>query len=430
MRVLEGKSGVWYLGPGSTVLMPKRFHDDGRLTAEGRAELARQGVEQPKPASRYSLTVVTSTACNLGCPYCFQNTEAAEPGRFDPPRIAREVLDRPMIEKIAAFTEPRLRASGLDRLFVLLFGGEPLLNRWGCVELLGRLSQLAPLTASMVSNGVLLTARTAAKLEAAGLRSVQITLDGPRELHDGTRFTRAGRGTFDKVLANCAAVQEATDLRLSLRLNTTAEGLPLLGGLVADLAQRLDPARCNLDIAPVLNYDGMFDPVMKRSAADVDVLLQAYADALELGFTVGWPGGSDCGFCGRRDGSTGAVINADGTLYSCWETIGKAGYEVGSVEGGYTDYPAERWVSCGEFAVSATTAAQSQAFDDALTVGLLEMLRARMRRAAAQKAAQAQETTQEAAQKEAQGATQGAVRDTAQEEARPPAPASLAVTGS
>ncbi|MFJ2954997.1 radical SAM protein [Streptomyces sp. NPDC087270] len=396
MRVLEGKSGVWYLGPGSTVLMPKRFHDGGRLTAEGQAELERFGVEQPKPAARYSLTVVTSTACNLGCPYCFQNTEAARPGRFDPPRIPREVLDGPMIDKIVAFTEPRLRATGLDRLFVLLFGGEPLLNRWGCTELLTRLSRLAPLTASMVSNGVLLTPRTARRLEEAGLRSAQITLDGPRELHDSTRFTRSGRGTFDKVLDNCAAVQEATGLRLSLRLNTTAEGLPLLGGLVADLAGRIDPARCTFDIAPVLNYEGMFDPVMKRSADDVEVLLRAYADALELGFTVGWPGGSACGFCGERDGGTGAVINADGTLYSCWETIGKPGYEVGSVDDGYREYPADRWVSCGEFAVSATTAAQSRAFDDALTVGLLELLRDHRRRAAAA-AATAAPTTSPAA---------------------------------
>jgi len=380
MRVIEGKSGYWYLGPSATLLLPRKFHDGGQLTDEGRAELEQSGIEQPKPASRYSLTVVTSTACNLGCPYCFQNTEAAAPGRFDPPRIPRKVLDGPMIDRIVDFTRPRLQAAGLDRLFVLLFGGEPLLNRWGCAELLVRLARLAPVTASMVSNGVLLTARAAKRLEDVGLRSVQITLDGPRELHDSTRFTRAGRGTFDKVLDNCAAVQQATGLTLSLRLNTTAEGLPHLGDLVGELATRLDPARCNLDIAPVLNYDGMFDPVMDRSADDVETLLGAYTAALEHGFTVGWPGGGACGFCGERDGTTGAVINAEGTLYSCWETIGKPGYEVGTVDDGYTEYPLERWVSCGEFAVSATTAAQSRAFEDALTVGLLELLREHRRR--------------------------------------------------
>jgi uncharacterized protein len=382
MRVIEGKSGVWYLGPGATLLLPSRFHDSaGALTADGRAELARSGIEQPKPARRYNLTVVTSTACNLGCPYCFQNTGAAAPGRFDPPRIPRQVLDGPVIGRIADFTRARLHTTGLNRLFVLLFGGEPLLNRRGCRELLARLGELAPLTASMVSNGVLLTARAARQLEDVGLRSVQITLDGPRDLHDSTRFTRSGRGTFDKVLDNCAAAQQATDLTLSLRLNTTADGLPLLDGLIDGLADRLDPARCTLDIAPVLNYAGMFDSVMDRSGDDVRTLLSAYGTALDRGFVVGMPGGGSCGFCGERDGETGAVINADGTLYSCWETIGKPGYEVGSIDDGYHAYPAERWVSCGEFAVSETTAAQSQAFDDALTVGLLELIRDRRRSA-------------------------------------------------
>jgi|GEM_PF-2387641 len=383
MRVIEGKSGFWYIGTGATLLLPRSFHLDGVLTAEGRAELESSGIERPRPARHYSLTVVTSTACNLGCPYCFQNTEAAAPGRFDPPRIERRVLDRAVIGRIVDFTRPRMRAAGLERLFVLLFGGEPLLNMAGCVDLLERLAAVAPVAASMVSNGVLLTGERARRLERVGLRSVQVTLDGPRQLHDRTRFTRSGRGTFEKVLANCAAVQESSGLALSLRLNTTAEGLPHLEDLVGEVAQRLDASRCALDIAPVLNYAGRFDPVLERTEADVAALLRGYAAALEAGFTVGWPSGRSCGFCGERDGATGAVINADGTLYSCWETIGKAGYEVGSIDDGYGAYPPEKWVSCGEFAVGAAGRAKARSFDDALTVGLLELLRDHRRRSEA-----------------------------------------------
>jgi uncharacterized protein len=286
-----------------------------------------------------------------------------------------------MIERIAAFTEPRLARSGTGRLFVLLFGGEPLLNRWGCRELLVRLGELAPVTASMVSNGVLLTERTARDLYAVGLRSAQITLDGPRELHDALRATRAGRGTFDKILDNLAAVQRGTALQLALRLNITPEGLPFLDELVAGLADRLDANRCHLDVAPVLNYAGMFDDVLERSANEVDTILRGYATALDRGFKVGWPSGGSCGFCGERDGTTGAVVNADGTLYSCWETIGKPGYEVGDIESGYADYPADRWLSCGDFAAHSGPAAAERSFDDRLTVGLLELLRTHRRRA-------------------------------------------------
>lgn len=379
MRIIEGKSGVWHLGPGGTLLLPSHFYEDGRLTAEGACELERADIAHRAPSNRYNLTVVTSTACNLGCPYCFQNTDTAAPGRFDPPRIDKEVLDGPTIDRIVDFTRPRMEQAGATRLFVLLFGGEPLLNPWACRELLVRLGVLGPVTASMVSNGVLLTTRKAKRLESVGLRSVQITLDGPRELHDGLRATRSGRGTFDAILDNLVAVQEATALRLTLRLNTTSEGLPLLEDLVRDLSVRLDPTRCNLDIAPVLNYAGMFDNVLDRSGGEVETILRAYAAALDSGFEVGWPGGGECGFCTDQDGVSGAVINADGTLYSCWETIGKPEYEVGTIDDGYSDYPQERWVSCGEFSKKSATEAASKAFDDALSVGLLEMLRRRSR---------------------------------------------------
>ncbi|MFF4342870.1 radical SAM protein [Kitasatospora sp. NPDC001540] len=383
MRIIEGKSGVWHLGPGGTVLLPHRYYRGGRLTEEGARELEQADIAQGAPTDRYNLTVVTSTACNLGCPYCFQNTDAAQPGRFDPPRIDKQVLDGPTIDRIVEFTRPRMERAAVRRLFVLLFGGEPLLNPWACRELLLRLAALGPVTASMVSNGVLLTPRKAERLEEVGLRSVQITLDGPKELHDSLRATRAGRGTYESILDNITAVQAATRLRFGLRLNTTAEGLPHLEGLVRSLAERVDPSRCTLDIAPVLNYAGMFDGVLDRSGGEVETILGAYTAALEAGFTVGWPGGGSCGFCGERDGASGAVINADGTLYSCWETIGKPGYEVGDIDGGYRSYPQDRWVSCGEFAERSTTRAASQAFEDALSVGLLELLRAHKRRAEA-----------------------------------------------
>lgn len=383
LRILEGQSGVWCQDTGGTLLLPFAYAVDGQLTAEGHAEVTRSGITGHRPHTRYSLTVVTATDCNLGCPYCFQNTAPAEPGRFDPPRIPRAVLDDGTIEKIAAFTGSRMRRAGMDRLFVLLFGGEPLLNPAACRALLTRLGRLAPVTASMVSNGVLLTPATARDLSALGLRSVQVTLDGPRDLHDGIRTSRAGRGTFERIIANLAAAQETTDLRFTLRVNATADVLPRLEELATHLAGRLDASRCVFDVAPVLNYAGLYDAGIDHTGAEVSAVLRGYAAALDHGFEVGWPGAGACGFCTERDGTTGAVVNADGTLYSCWETIGKPGYEVGTVQTGYTDYPDSVWVSCGEFA-ARESATGSALFADRLAVGLMELLRGRRRGTAAQ----------------------------------------------
>jgi uncharacterized protein len=73
------------------------------------------------------------------------------------------------------------------------------------------------------------------------------------------------------------------------------------------------------------------------------------ARALSYGFSVPLSQAvSRCPYCALRSGATGAVVNADGTLYSCWESAGKDGWEVGDIHSGYLpdEVIAPRWVAC------------------------------------------------------------------------------------
>lgn len=377
MRVLSGPSGIWCLGASGTALLPHSYADtSGELSEVGRLAVSQGGIEEaPAAPKQYSLTVVTSTDCNLGCPYCFQNTAPAEPGRFDPPRIPKLGITKPVIEQIAALAREGLNRLQSSELFVLLFGGEPLLNRQGCYQLLERLGSEGSVRASMVTNGVLFTPTTARRLEQLGLRSVQITLDGPAESHDRLRANRAGRGTFDTIVDNLATVQDATDVYTTLRVNATPATLQRLGELVELLAGRLDPTRCTFDIAPVLNYENQFADILRRQTGELRAIVEAYDAALLAGFRVAPPAQVTCMFCSEQRGKYGAVINADGTLYSCWETIGRAGWEVGDLTSGYQDYDPASWVSCGDFAEHSSAPAAEGQFDDQLAVETLELLR-------------------------------------------------------
>ena len=60
----------------------------------------------------YSLTVLTSTACNLGCGYCFQNTGLDPRGGFMPERIDRRRLSSATIDRILDFTAARMARAG------------------------------------------------------------------------------------------------------------------------------------------------------------------------------------------------------------------------------------------------------------------------------------------------------------------------------
>ena len=74
-RLLRGEHGWWYLGERKLVLLhPDAVDSDGRLIPEADQRLREAGVNTPGPRPPYSLTVLTTTTCNLGCAYCFQSS--------------------------------------------------------------------------------------------------------------------------------------------------------------------------------------------------------------------------------------------------------------------------------------------------------------------------------------------------------------------
>jgi uncharacterized protein len=379
MRLVEGRWGWWCVTATGVALVPAELVHDGTLTADGAAALADAGLRETGPTRHYSLTVVTASGCNLGCPYCFQNTAPAAPGRFAPPRIPVYTMDNRTIGALVVFTRKRMATLGVDRLHVLLFGGEPLLHPRGCVEVLTRCAALGHLTAGIVTNGVLLRRPLARQLAAAGLGAVQVTLDGPAEVHDRLRTTRAGRGTYHGIVANVAAAQAATDLRFTLRLNVTPPALAGLTRLLDGLAGALDARRCGLGLAPVLDYDSGFRGHLRPTEGARRAILDAYAHAHDLGFRIARPGDGRCDFCSREPGSHGAVVNADGTLYSCWDSIGRAGFALGSVHTGYTTYSTDRWVRCAgqpaQAPPSPNPASAMRRFTDEIDAGLLDLMR-------------------------------------------------------
>ncbi|MGW1926289.1 radical SAM protein, partial [Streptomyces massasporeus] len=96
-----------------------------------------------------------------------------------------------------------------------------------------------------------------------------------------------------------------------------------------------------------------------------------------LGFTVNRPGGrKTCVTCGHTDGRYGAVVSADGTLASCWETAGKPDWEVGTVADGYlpSAETGDRWIACQDLYSYDEDARTLARFRDTVDTALLDHL--------------------------------------------------------
>lgn len=350
-RLLEGKRNWWFLGRGGVVRLGGRHvTPDGGLRPDTERRLRERGMFASPPARSYALTVLTSTNCNLGCGYCFQNTAQDATNGSRPPRIARTRLTSETITSILGFTERQMAAAELDRLRILLFGGEPLLNPRGCLELLERASGIGMTSAWMISNTTLLTPRLAGQLSDLGLDSVQVTFDGDRADHDRIRVNRADNGgTYDKIVRNIVAASEVTPIRWTLRVNVSQETFDGIDALIDRLAAELDPSRCALYFARVGDVGIGYANDLLHTGELSAHFTRWQRRALELGFTVSRPGARrPCRTCGHTEGRYGAVISADGTLASCWETAGKPDWEVGTAASGYlpADATRDRWIAC------------------------------------------------------------------------------------
>jgi uncharacterized protein len=381
-RLFRGAYGWWAVNGTKVALLPKEAVADGQLVDEAARVLAKRGFFANAARSTYAVTVLTATSCNLGCSYCFQNTGGPTEGSFAPPRIPASVLTPARVEKVVAFIERQLATLGFDSVSLLLFGGEPLLNVPGCLQLLRQLQPVGLASAEMITNAVLLRPQLAAQLFDAGLQRVQITFDGGRDAHDTVRVTRAGRETFDTIIANVRAAVAATNLWFHFRVNVSHHNIASLGQLVAEITDAVPAGRGSIHLALIDDVGIGYTNDVGYTDACADEFIAVYQSAIVGGLL---PPLSDdlrgCAYCGESGGTVGAVINADGTLYSCWETAGRDDWMVGHIDTGYlrSEQMASRWVACDYDIKSHGAPAEAGRFYDRVDGAILDQMRDQLR---------------------------------------------------
>jgi radical SAM protein with 4Fe4S-binding SPASM domain len=186
------------------------------------------GIRYPQPTGAPIAIVWNVTnRCNLNCIHCHQDSS---PSCSDPELTTQEAF-----EVIGNMSD-----AGLVTL--TFSGGEPLLRKDLC-DLIKRADD-SGLLCTIASNGTLMTAEKARELAKAGIRRVEIGLDGARpETHD---FLRNRPGSFDATvegIRNCAA-QGFDEIATTMTLHS--KNISELQETI-DLAERLGATRFYLN---------------------------------------------------------------------------------------------------------------------------------------------------------------------------------------
>jgi uncharacterized protein len=180
-----------------------------------------------------SLIILPTENCNFRCTYCYED--------FAVGRMKKEVIDgiKSLLTK---------RCQQLDFVSIEWFGGEPLVAK----DIVLDISQFMMATiftsprlrysSSMTTNAYLLNLETATKLSNVGVRSYQISLDGPKDIHDRSRLRADGGSTFDRIWTNLLAIRDSSlPVKITLRIHVAVDTWTSLSPLLADIKREFLP---------------------------------------------------------------------------------------------------------------------------------------------------------------------------------------------
>jgi len=226
----------------------RELRDQGFIKKKGVNELleVKKRYENPEVSQIFSLTIAPTFNCNLNCSYCYQGNASGQ--------ISKEILD-----KILNVIEQELRSEKYLTLQIQWYGGEPLLALKQIIYLTEKILEITDkykvkYKANLITNGTLIDEAIVDTLHLVKITHAQITLDGPFEIHNQSRFYQDNSGSFKDVLNAILILSKHIDL--SIRINVDKNSIKHTFSLLETLSQKLNFNQCK----KVLPYIAMIGP--------------------------------------------------------------------------------------------------------------------------------------------------------------------------
>ena len=303
--------------------------DDVNVERDTMADL----IEQTNSCSAtFIATVVLTLDCNLACHYCFEDSFRG-----------KHSMNTETTRRLVANIKQEQIDRGRD-VEVRFYGGEPLMAIPLIMEIAGSLRDAAIIagtkfSCSLVTNATLLTRSVVEELLPFGLKSAQITLDGPAEVHNLQRPFVSGYGSFATIVENLLSVYHLITIKPggNFTKDNYREFPSMLDAL---LNAGMDPKKVGpVQFAPIHPKSGGHSPHSADCAIGsdpwiIEANLFLREETIRRGFIVDRP---HMGVC-MIELTNNIVVNYDGTLYKCPALMGWPELAIGTLVEGITDY--------------------------------------------------------------------------------------------
>jgi uncharacterized protein len=272
-------------------------------------------------------------ACNFGCSYCYQNGYDVQSA------ISGTETAEAFFKYVAANFNSRKK-------YVTLFGGEPLLpdnkTKLFLEYFVDRCKELN-LDLAIVTNGYHLKDYLPV-LTKTRIREIQVTLDGPEEIHNARRPLKGGKASFDRIVEGIDAAI-ASGIPVNLRVVIDRENISSLPALAAYAISRGWTSSPLFKTQLGRNYELHYcQSQQSRLYSRIELyrdlynLINQYPELLQFhkpAYSVSKflfengelpePLFDSCPGC-----KTEWAFDYTGRIYSCTATIGKPGEELGT----------------------------------------------------------------------------------------------------
>lgn len=269
-----------------------------------------------------NLTIAPTMACNFVCSYCYEKG------------VTYETMSEKTVGAVNNFIKQMREQT--SKLEIVWYGGEPLL----AFDIVKRITKEAievfgadNYQASMVTNGYLLDSQVSTELEELKISHIQITLDGPPEIHNKRRRLPNGGDTFNRILGNIKnTIDNNVNVYFTIRINTDKENISNLDEILYFLEKYGLKNKIGIYMAPIHNMGGRCNSPMcfsDKEFAEEEILF--IRKSIKEGFNALDLPEKNAGVCGAVSRNC-YVINAHGDIFKCLSEITQSGKRIGNVE--------------------------------------------------------------------------------------------------
>lgn len=165
----------------------------------------------------FSLYIMVDNACNLSCPYCFEQSKN------------NTIMNKKEADTLIKLLCLECSKNNYETISITFTGGEPILNfkiiKYIVQEIKKKLNDTF-FVFNLITNGTLFTESMLTFFNNEKF-NIQVTLDGYEEVHNSLRFYKNNVGTFNDIINNLFIINNYTSIKVTVRVNITSNDFEL-----------------------------------------------------------------------------------------------------------------------------------------------------------------------------------------------------------